>query len=89
MTIETKYNIGDDVWFMINNTAQRARILEIQCVYRDRAGIRFSFFGLGKCDPEEELIISYWLDHTRAKDTYVNLTESSLFPTKDELLKSL
>ena len=46
MKIETKYNIGDEVWFMVNDTAQRARILEIRCIYRDKAGIRFSFFDI-------------------------------------------
>jgi len=31
MTIETKYNIGDKVWFMYDNTVQSDEIYSIRC----------------------------------------------------------
>lgn len=70
MTIETKYNIGDKVWFIEENKPESDVILSIEInVYK------------GEC------IIEYYLF---ANGNYpYGLNESILFPTKEELLKSL
>ena len=65
MTIETKYNIGDEVWLMRNNEAALGFVEIID--------IRHTTF--------EEDIEYYVLGNWHF--------ESSLFPTKEELLKSL
>jgi hypothetical protein len=80
MTIETKYNIGDEVWFMADNKAHR--------------GIIFGFRFIKQCgyikggQPEVvseslDYIVSIALGHT------THMEEFELFPTKEELLKSL
>jgi hypothetical protein len=65
MTIETKYNIGDEVWFMSKSQIFCGRICCI-VVWRD--------------------ILSYQVEFERR---LYNFFEDSLFPTKEELLKSL
>ena len=64
MTIETKYNIGDEVWFTTNSRQPvKAKITKI---YIDgESQCRYLF------------------------DEYVPRLERDLFPTKEELLKSL
>lgn len=65
MTIETKYNIGDEVWFMYRDIPIKDKIIRITiniikndvCLLYETARFVFS--------------------------------ESDLFPTKEELLKSL
>lgn len=70
MKIETKYNIGDEVWFMENNK------------------------------PTKGIVVKLDIDIARSGDWYIEnyKVEShglrcevgqSLFPTKEELLKSL
>ena len=69
MTIETKYNIGDKVWFTEENEPKSDVILSIEInVYK------------GEC------FIEYLLANDRCS---YGLDESTLFPTKEELLKSL
>lgn len=74
MTIETKYNIGDEVWFMFDNSAKNSRIAKIELtVEEDMCGeavchcIFYQLFGkYDKLYPQHDL-----------------------FSTKEELLKSL
>lgn len=64
MTIETKYNIGEEVWVMtLNKTPICQRITKIYIL--GDSTIKYSFLNIG--DREEKY----------------------LFPTKEELLKSL
>lgn len=63
MTIETKYNIGDEVWFMFQGKVQSGYIVSIT-IY-------------GDC-------IIY-----NMRAYCLSFKESLLFPTKEELLKSL
>jgi hypothetical protein len=65
MTIETKYNIGDEVWFMGGSQIFCGRICCV-VIWRD--------------------IYSYQVEFEKR---LYNLFEDSLFPTKEELLKSL
>ena len=66
MTIETKYNIGDEVWFTTyNNTPTSAKIIGIKIIGSKNSLIEYIF-----------------LD-------YAERLESALYPTKQELLKSL
>ena len=71
MTIETKYNIGDEVWFIWENRAQRALIKGIKHITAD-----------------PEISVTYELDKMWY-DAPLLFREFALFPTKEELLKSL
>lgn len=67
MKIETKYDIGQEVWFRKGHLVVKGTITDI-----------FLFKNEGK------IVIGYGInDYDNA------LTESELFPTKEELLKSL
>ena len=67
MTIETKYKIGDEVWW----------------------------YWIGSCMPATGVIIAFWRkgDICYAqivnKEMPVNIEVNRLYPTKEELLKSL
>lgn len=64
MTIETKYNIGDEVWFIDgHNRPRRDRVTSIRIMH--------------------DLSIMYYFEVSLSRD------EEELFPTKEELLKSL
>ena len=71
MTIETKYNIGDEVWFMWENKVQCSKIKDLESVtIRPVLSVVY----------ELEML---WHD---AKFVF---KECALYPTKEELLKSL
>lgn len=71
MTIETKYNIGDEVWVNVYGETYNFIV----------KGIRFV------CDKLYKRIVYTLLEE--GGDTPIYLDESELFPTKEELLKSL
>ena len=70
MTIETKYNIGDEVWFLSYHYPRKARIYGMS-LYVSNSG---------------EITLIYSITE---KDVYWHKREKDLFPTKEELLKSL
>lgn len=70
MTVETKYNIGDEVWFILGNKARQGKIL----------GITFT--------KVEYTLISYYYN-IQVGPSHGFFIESDLYPTKEELLKSL
>lgn len=74
MTIKTKYNIGDEVWFMCGNKALQSYIEDIRV----------------KCEKENTIRVFYWVKplNFREKANWL-YHEQYLFPTKEELLKSL
>ena len=73
MTIETKYNIGDEVWFTHDHIAMIGKVDKIEITTR---------FG--------DVEISYEVDVSYMTLTEVGkIWEGFLFPTKEELLKSL
>lgn len=70
MIIETKYNIGDEVWFQDNGQPLNREIVIIEPhVYKDIQLIKYYLY----------------FDDGWLADFY----EQDLFPTKEELLKSL
>lgn len=69
MTIETKYNIGDEVWFMDDLQPTSGEILMIDIERYKR--MQFTKYTVALCD----VLTSFY--------------EDKLFPTKEELLKSL
>ena len=69
MTIETKYNIGDEVWFYEGIVSTKGEIGSIDVTMT-----------------EKKLLIRY--DIITPIALYF-LSEKKLFPTKEELLKSL
>ena len=66
MTIETKYNIGDEVWFNFKGKSKKMKVSDI---FINLSGVQ-----------ELEL---------KAKGIIVYTSPLSVFPTKEELLKSL
>jgi hypothetical protein len=77
MTIETKYDIGDEVWVIIENEVQKLRIQE--CKVSTARATRSEY---GKFQVIEYRIVYYFGDGEW-------VSESKCFPTKEELLKSL
>ena len=70
MTIETKYNIGDEVWLMVLGRPKKGQIGAM------------TIWVLGDGDVELKYSVEksgFWYQRY----------ESQLFPTKEELLKSL
>ena len=70
MTIETKYNIGDEVWVMYNMKPTKITIK------------RISYY----CGRWGHLLKEHIMYLT---DNNCSFNEDILFPTKEELLKSL
>lgn len=72
MTIKTKYNIGDEVWFMYRNKITSGNVQFVLCtINRDLS-----------------ITISYDV-RTNVLPNPLTCRESELFPTKEELIKSL
>lgn len=70
MEIETKYDIGQEVWFILGSKARQGKILEI------------TFNKVGYT------LISYYYN-IQVGVSHGSFNESDLYPTKEELLKSL
>lgn len=77
MTIETKYNIGDEVWAIVEN--------RVQCLRIEGVAVRT----LGETFDESGKLISYRIriNYYLGDGDWVN--DVDCFPTKEELLKSL
>ena len=71
MTIETKYNIGDEVWFIARDRVWRLKVESITVGFTLSTRIVYGF------DSGDPLFGRF------------NIPEGCLFPTKEELLKSL
>lgn len=74
MTIETKYNIGDEVWLMYDNKAITAQVIEMNVEISEDylSGVSADCWCKIKCP------------HFTRK-----IHDAHIFPTKEELLKSL
>lgn len=72
MTIETNYNIGDEVWFDCMGNHIKAEINEIN--------ITVEF--------DNSVVVQYLIGIDNEK-YYWERNEDDIFPTKEELLKSL
>lgn len=71
MTIETKYDIGQEVWIISKGKAVKDVVDMIHIHIGCNKNIRYSF------------------NSRRALGLFETMEESSIFPTKEELLKSL
>jgi hypothetical protein len=68
MTIETKYNIGDEVWCMKDNRCRCTKVESIRImIHHYTSSIEIGYF----------IEAGEWIEEER------------IFPTKEELLKSL
>lgn len=76
MEIKTKYNIGDEVWFMNNNKPKSMKVWDIEVQIKTAFDGQYDY---------GYYIRSYYHDFGCH-----NIVEvPNLFPTKEELLKSL
>ena len=82
MKIETKYDIGQEVWFMEDNHTQSGKITGFRYSYG-----KGEFFGTA-ISHKEQVQINYFLRGEFIHSGCI-LEEKFLFPTKEELLKSL
>lgn len=74
MTIETKYDIGDEVWLMYENKAITAQVIEMN------VEIRVNIMS----DVSANCYCKIKSPHFTRE-----IHDSHIFPTKEELLKSL
>ena len=78
MTIITKHEIGDDVWFMTSNKPKKATIIGILITMgEDRKGEKYIIER-----------VRYNL-HITGETSYEGWVENTLFKTKEELIASL
>lgn len=82
MTMETKYDIGQEVWFMGDNHAQSGKITGLRYSYG-----KGEYFGKA-ISHEGNVYVNYFLRCEFIHSGCI-LEEKFLFPTKEELLKSL
>lgn len=78
MTITTKYNIGDTVWFMEDNRASFGSVINIEALRQNKVDyvcneIKRDVYGVKPSD----------------RDAVFQMSESYVFPSKQELLASL
>ena len=76
MTIETKYNIGDEVWFIDNNMATQSKIRSIVIEVGGEGSII-----------KRHILYRMYIDDIILRKPLVR--ESDLYTTKEELIKSL
>lgn len=84
MTIETKYNIGDWVWFRYGDKIKQGEVIDLKATVvflSPKPTITYSI----RAKKEGG---GYWLNRDKTIKV-LQLYEESLFPTKEELLKSL
>lgn len=84
MTIETKYNIGDEVWLRYGDRIKEAEIIDLKATVvflSPKPTITYSV----RVKKEEG---GFWLNRDKTIKV-LPLYEEMLFPTKEELLKSL
>ena len=82
MKIETKYNIGDEVWFIHGDRCRNGKICGMKHTY----GIGKMF---GKLYTGEEKVEIHYSVESSQYPCVLDFKEEKLFPTKEELLKSL
>lgn len=75
MEVKTKYNIGDEVWTMLNNRPHCFRI----------AGIEIT------CNSLRAFVRNVEYAHTGARNVpqHLSFLDSACFPTKEELIKAI
>lgn len=82
MEIETKYNIGDEVWFIEDNKAKSGKV----------TGLRFSY-GTGEFFGESITHVGKTCTNYFLRGDFIHsgciLEEKFLFASKEELLNSL
>ena len=76
MIIETKYNIGDEVWLMWYNKPIQTQVKQVKTLTKEVSKFCIKTF--------KETTIEYIIEMDSAL-----MSEDRLFPTKEELLKSL
>lgn len=77
MTIETKYSIGDEVWFMHSESVVRDKICAIRIDSTEKSTtIHYTLNTVRKINGSADRFV-------------IGRNESALFPTKADLLNSL
>ena len=80
MTIETNYNLGQDVYFMDENKVHCAKVISVNIEITELS----HEYVTTKC------VCKYTLDYRGGKNGGLKvLSEDVLYPSKEELLKSL
>lgn len=83
MKIETKYDIGQEVWLIEQNKCVSGKVLGFQYSYGK--GYRYGEL----LTNNDSVRIIYAIESLKIPFKIVDVKEERLFPTKEELLKSL
>lgn len=78
MIIETKYNIGDEVWLMMSNKPKKVTIIGLLITKGEHR----------KSEKYTSQEIRYNL-HAIGEQSYEGWTEKNLFKTREELIENL
>jgi hypothetical protein len=84
MKIETKYNIGDEVWLRYGDKIKKGEVIDLKATVvflSSKPAITYSV----RVKKEEG---GFWLNRDKTIKV-LPLYEEMFFPTKEELLKSL
>lgn len=82
MEKKTKYSIGDEVWFMADNHAVSGNVVGYNISFGE--GEYYGEFMTGS----PKSLITYYIKKTKIYEGILKI-ETEVFPTKEELLKSL
>ena len=78
MTIDHKFQIGQDVWMLRNNMVRSSAVEAISVVVKEE-GVKISY----------RLNSSAWATSTKREERNIFADESVLFASKEELIASL
>lgn len=76
MTIETKYNVYDEIWFLANNKSCKSKI----------RGIKIE---VSSNEIEITETVTYLCNEEADARVHIKVEQSNAFPTKEALLQSL
>lgn len=73
MNIETKFDIGQDVWYIHGGKARHSKVSYLEILYRNN----------------RDMLIKYTLEKFEKLGVIPKMSEDRLFSTKEELIASL
>lgn len=93
MRIETKYNINDELWFMMGNRIHCKKVIDVKIEAKGKTQYKVAN-GRGLVPTgnylHEDTIISYIMESGPKGCFFIDpVKEKDLFKTKKELIKSL
>lgn len=93
MRVETKYNVDDELWFIMGNRVHCKKVIDVKITVKGKMGYKIAT-GRGLVPSgkylHEDTVISYIMESGPAGCFFIDaVKEKDLFKTKKELIKSL